>query len=207
MVASPDRPVTPEAIAQAVSTVDSRVTAAGLAAKALSVEDEALLRFEVPGLAPDDGVAQGIRELVRAPGVLEFVAVPPELSDQVVDGGPLPKAMATIEPLFDGTGVAGGRVSEDSTTGQIAVDLELTESGARLFDEHAAEHVGERMAIVLDGIVQSAPTLNAARFDGLVQISGDFSPAQADLLVAVLEADPLPIELRETEWGACVIDG
>ncbi len=57
-------------------------------------------------------------------------------------------------------------------TREIVVDLQLKDTGARLFDEYAAEHYGEQFAIVLDDQVMSAPTIQATRFGGQAQISG-----------------------------------
>jgi preprotein translocase subunit SecD len=81
--------------------------------------------------------------------------------------------------------------------------MELKSEGARLFDEYAAEHQGEQFAIVLDDIVQSAPTINAPRFGGQAQISGNFTPAEAANLVTVLKFGSLPLEIREVGFGPC----
>ena len=56
---------------------------------------------------------------------------------------------------------AGDLKYRDLQTGEIVVNLELKETGARLFDEHAEEHYLEQFAIVLDGVVESAPSINA----------------------------------------------
>ncbi len=83
------------------------------------------------------------------------------------------------------------------------------EEGADKFDEIAGEcfagtgfcppFVSERgqLAIVVDGKVQSAPTVNAASFDGQVVISGGFSDREADDLALVLRYGSLPIEFQD----------
>jgi preprotein translocase subunit SecD len=99
-------------------------------------------------------------------------------------------------PIFNGKEISAARPGQ-TQTGLPAVDLELKSEGARLFDEYAASHQGERFAIVLDGIVQSAPTINAARFNGQAQISGSFTPAEVNQLVLVLRYGSLPLEIKE----------
>lgn len=53
-----------------------------------------------------------------------------------------------------------------------------------------------RLAIELDGEIQSAPTVNAATFTGSVQITGDFSKSEASKLAQVLNSGALPITLK-----------
>jgi preprotein translocase subunit SecD len=98
-------------------------------------------------------------------------------------------------PIFGGGQIAAARPGV-TQTGLPAVDIELEAEAARLFDDYAAKHQGERFAIVLDGLVQSAPTINAARFNGQAQISGDFTPADVSRLVAVLRSGELPVPVE-----------
>lgn len=53
------------------------------------------------------------------------------------------------------------------------------------------------VAIVVDGNVQSAPSVNAASFDGRVLITGNFSEQEADDLALVLRYGALPIEFQD----------
>ncbi len=52
------------------------------------------------------------------------------------------------------------------------------------------------MAIELDGVLQSAPSVNARQFDGSVQITGDFSEGEARTLARVLNSGALPAQLQ-----------
>ena len=84
-----------------------------------------------------------------------------------------------------------------------AVDLSLNGTGAAKFNALAAESFpkpapGNAVAIVLDGVVQSAPAFQAPSFDsGQVQISGDFSQTEAEDLATVLKFGSLPVQLKE----------
>ena len=52
------------------------------------------------------------------------------------------------------------------------------------------------VAIVLDGVVQSAPAFQTASFTGDVQISGNFSQTEAEDLATVLKFGSLPVQLK-----------
>ena len=85
------------------------------------------------------------------------------------------------------------------------VDLELKsgETGLDKFNELAAEcYAGadtcptRQLAIVMDGVVESAPTVNQPSFnDGRVRISGSFTEAKANDLQLVLKYGALPVDL------------
>jgi len=86
------------------------------------------------------------------------------------------------------------------------VDLQLKDTGARLFDEYAAEHYGDQVAIVLDDQVMSAPAIRASHFEGRAQITGGpggFSANEANRLVTILRFGPLPLPVREVDAGDC----
>ncbi|MGA1500530.1 MAG: preprotein translocase subunit SecD, partial [Ilumatobacteraceae bacterium] len=53
-----------------------------------------------------------------------------------------------------------------------------------------------RMAIVLDGVVQSAPTVNQPSFSGGVDITGNFKESEAKDLARVLKSGALPVRLE-----------
>lgn len=54
--------------------------------------------------------------------------------------------------------------------------------------------VGAQLAIVLDGVVQTAPTVNETIPDGRAEISGSFTERSAKALAAVLKSGALPVE-------------
>lgn len=94
-----------------------------------------------------------------------------------------------------------GEVVDDAqarfAAGQWAVDVDFTGEGSDQWDEMAARYVGQQVAIVLDGVVQSAPTIQTAQFEGSAQITGDFSEGDAKDLALVLRFGALPVELEE----------
>ncbi|MCM8794885.1 MAG: protein translocase subunit SecD [Candidatus Omnitrophica bacterium] len=72
------------------------------------------------------------------------------------------------------------------------VSLRFNAEGARTFAKVTAENIGKRLAIVLDGKVQSAPVIQSAIPDGQAIISGRFTPQQANDLALILRVGALP---------------
>jgi preprotein translocase subunit SecD len=197
VVATDEQPVTAEILGQTRTIIENRVNAFGLAEPIVQTQGQDRISVELPG-AEDE---QELRRLIGATGVLEFVPVPAQFSPQVADGLPLPEGMGDVEPLFTGVEISAARPGRDQT-GLLAVDIELKETGARIFDDFARDNVGERFAIVLDGIVQSAPVIRARSFGGQAQISGSFTPDEMNALVTVLRFGSLPLEIREVGFSS-----
>ena len=57
----------------------------------------------------------------------------------------------------------------------------------------------QRLAIVLDSVVQSAPTVNEPNFTDSVSISGSFTQSEAEELAAVLNRGAFPVEVEAQE--------
>ncbi len=79
------------------------------------------------------------------------------------------------------------------------VQFNLNKAGAAKFAAATQKLVGKQLAIVLDGVVQSAPTVQSAITGGQGVITGSFTEKQAKNLAVVLNSGALPIELtRQT---------
>lgn len=79
---------------------------------------------------------------------------------------------------------------------QPYVGIRFNSRGARLFDQLTAAHVGQRLAIVLDDIVYSAPVIRERISGGVAQITGNFSEDEAKDLAIVLRAGALPAPVK-----------
>ena len=91
-------------------------------------------------------------------------------------------------------------IAQTLQTGQWVVNVSLTSSGAKAWDEMAQQYFHEIIAIELDGVVQSAPlTLpnqsSFTSFNGQVQISGSFTESSAKNLAIALNFGTLPVRL------------
>ncbi len=103
---------------------------------------------------------------------------------------------------FTGRGVSGASADFQGGTQGWVVILKLRDDGAASFNQLAQESYPKSppqnsVAIVLDGIVQSAPAFQEPSFSGDVQISGDFSETEARDLATVLQYGALPVQLEE----------
>jgi len=98
--------------------------------------------------------------------------------------------------LMAGSAVKGARLSFEPNTGEAYVLVDFTPAGARTFDQITAANVGKRLAIVLDGVVQSAPTIQERIARGKAQITGSFTTDEAHDLAIVLRAGALPAPVK-----------
>jgi preprotein translocase subunit SecD len=94
---------------------------------------------------------------------------------------------------LDGIHLESAQTGTNSITAQPVVNFHLDAKGGDAFYKFTSTHVGDSMAVVMDGKVKSIATINEPiRQD--VQISG-FSQAEAADLAIVLRTAALPIEL------------
>ena len=83
--------------------------------------------------------------------------------------------------------------------GQPIVNFSTTDEGVRLFSRITGSHIGERMAIVLDESVYSAPTIQNKISEGRGIITGSGTQEEAKDLAIVLRAGALPAEVEIIE--------
>jgi preprotein translocase subunit SecD len=109
-----------------------------------------------------------------------------------------------------GPSFATGEVFNNDATADIIsggwgvrVTLKNGAAGSDLWNIGAAQCFAKsttcptgRMAIVLDGVVQSAPSVNQPSFSGGVDITGSFKESEAKDLARVLKSGALPVRLE-----------
>lgn len=83
--------------------------------------------------------------------------------------------------------------------GQPIVNFSTTDEGVRLFGRITGSHIGERMAIVMDQSVYSAPTIQSKITEGRGIITGSGTQEEAKDLSIVLRAGALPAEVEIIE--------
>jgi len=124
---------------------------------------------------PDKDEASESVVLLGSEGQTGFVLSPAALTGEVID-----EAAATFQ-------------------GEWIVNVSFNEEGSLLFDQMAAANYQKQVAIVLDGVVESAPTINATEFDGQAVISGTFDEEEAKNLALVLRFGALPVEFERDD--------
>jgi preprotein translocase subunit SecD len=196
LVTTDNQAVSPDILEQTRVIIENRVNATGVSEPNVQTQGRDRISVELPGAENEEQ----IRSLIGTTGRLDFVPVPPAFNAQVANGEPLPPGMDKT-PIFSGNEIGSAQASADEV-GRPAVSLTLKETGSRLFDEFADAHYGERFAIVLDGIVMSAPSINARQFNGKAQISGSFTVKEMNDLVTVLKFGSLPLEIKEVGFSS-----
>ncbi|MCE9586665.1 protein translocase subunit SecD [Candidatus Uhrbacteria bacterium] len=94
-----------------------------------------------------------------------------------------------------GKQLQSAKVDFDQQVGTIQVSLQFDDEGSKLFAELTKKHVGEQVAIFLDGDVLSAPVVNQEILGGRAVITGSFTLDEAKLLARRLQAGALPVPI------------
>ncbi|TKB24887.1 protein translocase subunit SecD [Desulfopila sp. IMCC35006] len=94
--------------------------------------------------------------------------------------------------LMTGDMVKDAQVRIGGNFNEPYVSIDLTGRGGRVFAHITEKNVGRRMAIVLDGVVRSAPVIRERILGGSAQISGSFTHEEAADLAIVLRVGALP---------------
>lgn len=93
---------------------------------------------------------------------------------------------------LDGGVVTDARLSYGNMGGQPEVDMAMNAEGAQIWARLTADNIGKSIAIVLDGMVYSFPTVNTEITGGRSAISGHFTIEEAEDLANVLKSGKLP---------------
>ena len=93
---------------------------------------------------------------------------------------------------LDGGAVTDARVSYGNTGGNPSVSMSMNAEGANVWARLTKDNIGKQVAIVLDGMVYSYPTVNTEITGGSSEISGNFTLEEAEDLANVLKSGKLP---------------
>jgi len=175
--------------------IERRVNLFGVAEPLVQLEHSSA----VAGVSED-------RLLVELPGVTDIDAAiaaigeTPLLEFKLVTGG------SAETPEFADTGLTGrylesAQLQFASGAGATLVNkpivlINFTSEGADLFEKLTSEHVGDTLAIFLDGAVISAPVIQEAIPGGTASITGDFTAESARDLVRNLNFGALPVPIQ-----------
>jgi preprotein translocase subunit SecD len=210
-------------VRQALETIRRRVDALGVTEPTLQIyggsgdEVQDQIIVELPGIDDPDRVKELIKNTaqlelrlvkkenggpfatieaaVQANGgqITDEYSVLPYREDKE-DQGQLEYLVVSKVPVITGKDLKTARQSADSS-GAPAVSFFLTSDGAKLFERATEQHIGEKLAIVLDNVVSSAPVIQD-RISAEGIIHGRFTMQQANDLALLLRSGALPASLR-----------
>ena len=93
---------------------------------------------------------------------------------------------------LDGGSVTDARVQYGNTGGNPEVSMSMNSEGANTWARMTKDNIGKQIAIVLDGMVYSYPTVQSEISGGSSQITGNFTLEEAEDLANVLKSGKLP---------------
>jgi len=209
------------AVRQALETIRNRVDELGLAEPTIQrqgMNDNRIL-VQLPGL--DDPTR--VKNIIKSTALLELSLVesgPAPDRQTIIDalGGTVPEGIRILDgkikneagdvigrnayavkepPVISGRDLRNARRGIDSQ-GLPAVNFSLNPTGAKKFEKATAVNIGKQLAIILDGVVMSAPRINATISDEGI-IEGNFSVKEAEDLALVLRSGALPASITYLE--------
>jgi len=107
--------------------------------------------------------------------------------------------MVNKEAELTGGVITDARAEIDQSTGSPEVSMQMNADGAREWSRITGANIDKRCAIVLDGVVYSAPTIINKIPTGSSRITGSANMDEAKLLEIVLKAGalPAPVDILE----------
>jgi preprotein translocase subunit SecD len=102
--------------------------------------------------------------------------------------------------LMTGRDLKDAYVTTDSK-GHLAIGFQLTDSGAKIFGDYTAKHIGDIVAIVLDKKVISAPVIQSAipNGQGIIESPTGFTQQDAQSVAVQMKYGALPVPLKVIE--------
>nr|WP_321450574.1 protein translocase subunit SecDF [uncultured Carboxylicivirga sp.] len=101
-------------------------------------------------------------------------------------------------PPLEGDVITSAR-SQTNQRGQFEVSMSMNAEGAKTWARLTGSNINRSIAIVLDGFVYSFPTVNSKIDGGSSQITGNFTPNEAEDLANILKSGKLPAPARIVE--------
>lgn len=180
--------------------VERRVNLFGVAEPLVQIEKTGKNWRLIVELAGVKDINSAIKLIGETP-FLEFREERPVAERDAILEAQKKKERLNEDPYFIPTDLTGrhikkARVDFDQTTYQPEIGLELNAEGEKLFAEVTKRNIGKRLAIYLDGTAISAPVVREEITGGKAQITGEFTPEEAKILVGRLNSGALPVPIK-----------
>ncbi|MBE6364924.1 MAG: protein translocase subunit SecD [Lentisphaerae bacterium] len=113
-----------------------------------------------------------------------------------VDGKPVVRTFLVSRTIeMDGRNITMARAQRDQMTGRVQIMLQFNHDGALDFKRVTENNVNQQLAIVLDGKLYCAPSINEPIAGGNAQISGDFTEEEAQAIADALVSGSFPFRI------------
>ncbi len=189
-------------VRQALEIIRNRIDEVGTREPTIQRQGSERILIQVPGL----GSAAELKRIIGTTAQLTFQPVVSRSTEENVSAGPGEEVLPgrgedrgvfyVLEqsPVVTGEDLVDAQPSFDQN-GRPAVTFRFDPSGARRFGDYTAENIGNPFAIVLDGEVISAPTIQSHIPGGSGIITGRFTLEESTELAVLLRAGALPAGL------------
>ena len=202
------------ALSQAVEVLRKRVDQFGVAEPVIQPAGGNRILIQLPGLS--QSAKESAKKQIQKAAYLEFRMVSEDSDKIIKNGDPIPPGYVLLKrvqaqpsgpPQIEQVivqknavnGLAGDIVQNAMMSrgnlGEPEINFMLTADGGKRFGEVTRNNIGQRMAIVLDGELYSAPSINSPIETGNGQITGHFTDQEAFELANVLQ-NPLRAPLK-----------
>lgn len=204
------------ALDQSLETIRNRVDQFGVTEPEIVPQNNDRILIQLPGIKDP----QRAINLIGKTALLEFKLVDEEHSlDEALRTNPPAGSIVAYgyrydhergkriktpyllkkKTLLTGESLENAQVKISDRMGEPYVAIKFDSQGARDFDRITAQNVKRRLAIVLDGVVHSAPVIQERISGGNAQISGTFTMDEARDLAIILRAGALPAPVKILE--------
>jgi protein-export membrane protein SecD len=184
---------------QAIPVLQQRIDPAGTLEASITREGASRVILQVPGV--EDPTR--LEELAGKIAKLEF--------RMVANPGADPATVETLKDeegrelsierdvIVEGSDLTSAEGGFEPQTGEPVVNFGFNVAGAQAFGAATTNNVGRLFAIVLDGVVISAPRINTPIQGGRGFIEGNFTPESARDLSTLLRSGSLPAKFTVEE--------
>ena len=185
------------ALKQSIEIVRRRIDDIGTKEPTILQRGEKRILIELPGLKDPER----IKALLGKTAQLNFRLVTDnsEFGTEELISENDDKLNVSKRIIMSGENLIDAQPNINNQNNEPTVSFTLDRLGAQKFGRVTTDNVGKRLAIVLDGEIVSAPTINEAITSGNGMISGNFSFQEATDLALLLRSGALPTPLVVVE--------
>jgi preprotein translocase subunit SecD len=201
-----------EAVRDSIEVVRRRIDPAGNKEVSIQPQGKDRIVVQVPG----DDDPEALKSIINRTGQLSFHRYDPTVNPADAAAGLLPPGRMLVPfaesegagqlpmVLFEEAEVTGDMVqtasASPSTDGAgFQINFTFDSRGARRFADYTRNNIGSIFAIVLDGEIISAPTIQSAITQGSGRITGNFTALEAADTALLIRSGALPAELTTME--------
>lgn len=216
-----------DTVERSIRTIDTRINGLGLTEPVVQQRGRAEAEYEILVQLPGVDDPARVKQIMQTAAMLEINQVvdgpfsSPEqalakhggvlpLNTKLVKSAPRAERgeqgesfyLLTRTPVITGRDLRSARAGRDEMS-RWETEFSLNKDGAQRFGRFTESNIGNRLAVVLDGLVRTAPTIQN-KIEDSGRITGAASQQEASDLALVLRAGSLPagiVFLQESTVG------